>query len=34
MPKTVVDLFENLDLVDGIVHEVETLGLPRKEVGT
>jgi hypothetical protein len=34
MPKTVVGLFENPDLVDGVVREIEALGFPRKEVRT
>ncbi len=34
MPKTVVGLFEKPGLVDGIVHEIEALGFPRKEVRT
>ncbi len=34
MPKTVVGLFENPDHVDDVVREIETLGFPRKEVGT
>lgn len=34
MPKTVVGLFENPGLVDGVVREMEALGFPRKEVRT
>jgi hypothetical protein len=34
MPKTVVGLFENPGLVDGVVREIEALGFPRKEVRT
>jgi hypothetical protein len=34
MPKTAVGLFENPDLVDDVVREIETLGFPRKEVRT
>jgi hypothetical protein len=34
MPKTAVGLFEKPDLVDGVVHEIEALGFPRKEVHT
>jgi|ERR1700677_907530 hypothetical protein len=34
MPKTAVGLFENPDLVDGVVREIEALGIPRKEVRT
>jgi hypothetical protein len=34
MPKTVVGLFENRGLVDDIVHDIEALGFPRKEVRT
>jgi len=34
MPKTVVGLFENPGLVDGVVRELEALGFPRKEVRT
>jgi hypothetical protein len=32
MPKTVVGLFENSGLVECLVHEIEALGFPRKEV--
>jgi hypothetical protein len=32
MPKTVVGLFENPGLVDGVVREIEALGFPRNEV--
>jgi len=34
MPKTAVGLFERPDLVEGVVHEIEALGFPRKEVRT
>ncbi len=34
MPKTVVGLFENPGLVDGVVRKIEALGFPRKEVRT
>jgi hypothetical protein len=34
MPKTAVGLFENADLVDDVVREIEDLGFPRKEVRT
>ena len=34
MPKTAVGLFEKPGLVDGVVHEIEALGFPRKEVRT
>jgi hypothetical protein len=34
MPKTVVGLFENPGLVDGVVREIEALGFPRNEVRT
>jgi hypothetical protein len=34
MPKTVVGLFENPGLADGVVSEIEALGFPRKEVRT
>jgi hypothetical protein len=34
MPKTVVGLFENAELVDAAVHEIEALGFPRREVRT
>jgi hypothetical protein len=34
MPKTVVGLFENPGVVDGVVREIEALGFPRKEVRT
>jgi hypothetical protein len=32
MPKTVVGLFENAQLVDAAVREIEALGFPRQEV--
>jgi hypothetical protein len=32
MPKTAVGLFENPDVVEGVVREVEALGFPRREV--
>jgi hypothetical protein len=32
MPKTAVGLFENRGLVEGVVHDVEALGFPRREV--
>lgn len=32
MPTTVVGLFENPDLVDDAVREIEALGIPRQEV--
>jgi hypothetical protein len=32
MPKTVVGLFENRGLVNGVVRDIEALGFPRKEV--
>ena len=34
MPKTAVGLFENPDLVDEVVRQIEALGFPRKEVRT
>ena len=34
MPKTVVGLFENAQLVDAAVLEIEALGFPRQEVRT
>ena len=34
MPKTVVGLFENAQLVDAAVREIEALGFPRQEVRT
>ena len=34
MPKTVVGLFENPQLVDDAVREIEALGLPRRDVRT
>ena len=34
MPKTAVALFENPDVVDRVVREIEALGIPRKEVRT
>ena len=34
MPKTAVGLFENADLVDNVIREIEGLGFPRKEVRT
>ena len=34
MPKTAIGLFENPDLVDAVVREIEVLGFPRKEVRT
>lgn len=34
MPKTVVGLFENPQLVDDVVREIEALGFPRREVRT
>lgn len=34
MPKTVVGLFENAQLVDAVVREIEALGFPRQEVRT
>jgi hypothetical protein len=34
MPKTAVGLFENPNLVDDVVREIEALGFPRKEVRT
>lgn len=34
MPNTAVGLFENADLVDDVVGEIEGLGFPRKEVRT
>ena len=34
MPKTVVGLFENPQLVDDAVREIEALGFPRQEVRT
>ena len=34
MPKTAVGLFENADLVDDVIREIECLGFPRKEVRT
>lgn len=34
MPKTVVGLFEKPGVVDDVVHEIETLGFPQKEVRT
>ncbi len=34
MPKTVVGLFEKPGPVDRVVHEIEALGFPRKEVRT
>jgi hypothetical protein len=34
MPKTVVGLFENPGLADGVVRDIEALGFPRKEVRT
>jgi hypothetical protein len=34
MPKTTGGLFENPDLVDDVVREIEALGFPRKEVRT
>jgi hypothetical protein len=34
MPKTVVGLFENPQLVDNAVREIEALGFPRREVRT
>jgi hypothetical protein len=34
MPKTVVGLFENPQLVDDAVREIEALGFPRREVRT
>jgi hypothetical protein len=32
MPKTVVGLFDDAQLVDAAVHEIEALGFPRQEV--
>lgn len=32
MPKTVVGLFEDPDVVDEVVHEIEARGFPRREV--
>jgi hypothetical protein len=34
MPKTVVGLFEDPDLVDDVVQKIEKLGLPRQEIRT
>jgi hypothetical protein len=34
MPKTAVGLFENADLVDDVILEIEGLGFPRKEIRT
>ena len=34
MPKTVVGLFENAQLVDAAILEIEALGFPRQEVRT
>jgi hypothetical protein len=34
MPKTVVGLFENAQIVDDAVREIEALGFPRQEVRT
>jgi hypothetical protein len=34
MPRTAIGLFENPDLVDDVVREIEALGFPRKEVRT
>lgn len=34
MPKTAVGLFENRSVVDDVVREIESLGLPRHEVRT
>ena len=34
MPKTVVGLFENAQLADAVVLEIEALGFPRQEVRT
>jgi hypothetical protein len=34
MPKTAVGLFEEADAVNEVVHEIEALGFPRKEVRT
>jgi hypothetical protein len=34
MPKTAVGLFEKPELVEGVVREIEALGIPRKEVRT
>jgi hypothetical protein len=32
MPKTAIGLFENADVADAAVREIETLGLPRNEI--
>lgn len=34
MPKTAVGLFENPDLVDDVVRDIEALGIPKNEVRT
>jgi hypothetical protein len=34
MPKTAVGLFENPDIVAGVVREIEALGFPQQEVRT
>ena len=34
MPKTAVGLFENADLLDAVVLEIEAAGIPRSEVRT
>ena len=34
MPKTSVGLFENPDVVDDVVREIEALGFPRNEIHT
>jgi hypothetical protein len=34
MPRTAIGLFENPDLVDDVVREIEALGFPRKQVRT